>query len=71
MWKKSKLPVLLEPLVNAIGTFTEGVNVTHRNRRAPHYERMFQHIGLLARMREAILLTRPQSTPEACRMPPT
>jgi hypothetical protein len=50
-----RAPVLPEPLANAIGTFTEGRNATHRNHTAPHYGQMFQHTGLLARMREAIL----------------
>lgn len=56
-----RAPVLPEPLANAIGTFTEGVNATHQNRTAPHYGRMFQHTGLLARMREATLHGGPKS----------
>jgi hypothetical protein len=50
-----RVPTLPEPLSNAIGTFTEGVNVTHRNRAAPHYGQMFRHTGMLARMRAATL----------------
>jgi hypothetical protein len=56
-----RAPVLPEPLSNAIGTFTEGVNATHLNRTQPHYGRMFQHTGLLARMREALLNGGPKS----------
>jgi hypothetical protein len=56
-----RAPVLPEPLANAIGTFTEGMNVTHRNGTAPHYGQMFQHTGLLSRMREAILHCGPKT----------
>jgi hypothetical protein len=54
-------PTLPEPLSNAIGTFTEGVNATHRSHDAPHYGEMFRHTGMLARMREAILRGGPKT----------
>jgi hypothetical protein len=55
-WKlDDRTPTLREPLSNAIGTFTKGANVTHRNRTAPHYGQMFQNTGMLARMRAASL----------------
>ena len=55
-WKlDAHAPVLAEPLANAIGTFTEGKNATHRNGKSPHYGQMFAHAGLLSQMREAAL----------------
>ncbi|HJT78351.1 MAG TPA: hypothetical protein VJ739_14200 [Gemmataceae bacterium] len=53
-----RAPALAEPLANAIGTFTEGVNATHRPGNCglmPHYGKMFEHTGLLRAMREALL----------------
>ena len=51
----STVAALPEPLSNAIGTFTEGRNVTHLNGTNPHYGQMFKDTGMLARMRDAIL----------------
>jgi len=56
-----RVPTLPEPLSNAIGTFTEGINAVHRSPPAPHYGQMFQHTGLLSRMREAILADGPKT----------
>jgi hypothetical protein len=48
-------PVLPEPLSNALGTFTEGVNATRQKGAHPDYGAMFCNTGMLRRMREAIL----------------
>lgn len=56
-----RVATLPEPLSNAIGTFTEGLNVTHRQGASPHYGRMFANTGLLARMREATLANGPRT----------
>ena len=60
-----KVPSLAEPLAHAtIGTFSEGLNATHRPKRAtedmPHYGIMFEHTGLVKVMREAILENGPK-----------
>jgi hypothetical protein len=61
-WKlDDRVSTLPEPLSNAIGTFTEGVNVTHLDESSPHYGQMFRDTGLLARMREAILYGGPKT----------
>jgi hypothetical protein len=56
-----RAPVLPEPLANAIGTFTEGLNVTHGNGNGPHFGQMFHQTGLLARIRDAILYNGPKT----------
>lgn len=54
-WKlDDTAPVLPEPLSNAIGTFTEGTNITQQNAQ-PDYAAMFRNTGMLKRMRDAIL----------------
>jgi hypothetical protein len=50
-----RVPVLAEPLANAIGTFTEGVNATHRNGSSPHLGIMFANTGLTKLIRNAAL----------------
>ncbi len=57
-----KAPALAEPLANAIGTFTEGLNATHRPRQRvmPNYGRMFASTGLLQAMRKATLADGPK-----------
>ena len=60
----TKMPTLPEPLANAIGTFTEGLNATHKPKGAfqimPHYGLMFEKTGLLQVIREAILADGPK-----------
>jgi hypothetical protein len=57
-----QVPALAEPLANAIGTFTEGCNATHRRNAGtwPNYARMFGQTGLFQAMREAILCDGPK-----------
>jgi hypothetical protein len=64
-WKiDKKKPAMAEPLANAIGTFTEGLNATHKpkgaNKVMPHYGVMFENTGLLQVIREAILADGPK-----------
>ncbi len=66
-WKLAdKATTLPEPLANALGIFTEGVNATHRPRKStlvqPNYGEMFKQTGLLHVMREAILADGPKTS---------
>lgn len=54
-------PTLPEPLSNAIGTFSEGVNATNLRGEHPNYGRMFEKTGMIGRMRKAILEDGPTS----------
>lgn len=63
-WKLDECaPTLPEPFSNAIGAFTEGVNAINvvPSGASPHYGKMFQETGMLARMREALLYDGPKT----------
>jgi hypothetical protein len=64
-WKlDKKSPTLSEPLANAIGTFSEGLNTVYKPqgsaKKSPNYASMFQNTGLLEVVRKAILSDGPK-----------